>query len=80
MLSVDDVQDILSLDLLGVIPESQAVLNASNSGNPVIMDNESDAGQAYNDVVSRYLGEDLPHRFLDVRKKGLLVRLFGGQR
>ncbi len=80
MLSVDDVQEILSLDLLGVIPESQAVLNASNSGNPVIMDNDSDAGQAYTDVVSRYLGEDLPHRFLDVRKKGLLVRLFRGQR
>jgi len=80
MLSVDDVQEILSLDLLGVIPESQAVLNASNSGNPVIMDDDSDAGQAYSDVVSRYLGEDLPHRFLDVRKKGLLVRLFGGQR
>ena len=80
MLSVDDVQEILSLDLLGVIPESQAVLNASNSGNPVIMDNDSDAGQAYSDIVSRYLGEDLPHRFLDERKKGLLVRLFGGQR
>lgn len=80
MLSVEDVQEILSLDLIGVIPESQAVLNASNSGNPVVMDDQSDAGQAYNDVVSRYLGDDLPHRFLDVRKKGLLVRLFGGQR
>ncbi|MEW8223549.1 MAG: septum site-determining protein MinD, partial [Candidatus Thiodiazotropha taylori] len=64
MLSVEDVQDILSLDLIGVIPESQAVLNASNSGVPVIMDGESTAGQAYSDVVARYLGEQLPHRFL----------------
>ena len=78
MLSVDDVQDILSLDLIGVIPESQAVLNASNSGNPVILDDESDAGIAYQDVVSRYLGENLPHRFLEVQKKGLFGRLFGG--
>jgi septum site-determining protein MinD len=77
MLSVDDVQDILSLNLLGVIPESQAVLNASNSGTPVILDSSSDAGQAYDDLVSRYLGEDLPHRFLDVQKKGFLGRLFG---
>ncbi|MGD2118707.1 MAG: septum site-determining protein MinD [Chromatiales bacterium] len=77
MLSVDDVQEILSLDLLGVIPESQAVLNASNSGNPVVLNQDSDAGQAYADVVSRYLGEDLPHRFLHVPKKGLLGRLFG---
>jgi len=78
MLSVDDVQDILSLDLLGVIPESQAVLNASNSGTPVILDEESDAGQAYADVVARYLGEEIPHRFLNVQKKGFLNRLFGG--
>ena len=78
MLSVDDVQEILSLDLLGVIPESQAVLNASNSGTPVILDQENEAGQAYSDVVDRYLGEDLPHRFLVVRKRGLLNRLFGG--
>jgi septum site-determining protein MinD len=78
MLSVEDVQEILSLDLLGVIPESQAVLNASNSGVPVIMDAESTAGQAYSDVVARYLGEQIPHRFLEIEKKGLFGRLFGG--
>ncbi|MEJ2609256.1 MAG: septum site-determining protein MinD [Candidatus Thiodiazotropha sp.] len=77
MLSVEDVQDILSLDLIGVIPESQAVLNASNSGVPVVLDTESTAGQAYRDVVARYLGEELPHRFLETEKKGLLGRLFG---
>ncbi len=78
MLSVKDVQDILSLDLLGVIPESMSVLNASNSGVPVILDEQSDAGQAYTDVVGRYLGEDLPHRFIDLPKKGFFSRLFGG--
>lgn len=77
MLSVEDVQEILSLHLLGVIPESKAVLNASNSGTPVILDEKSDAGQAYSDVVRRYLGEDLEHRFID-EKKGFLGRLFGG--
>lgn len=79
MLSVEDVQEILSLHLLGVIPESKAVLNASNSGAPVVLDEKSDAGQAYQDVVGRYLGEDLPHRFIDDEKKGLLGRLFGGK-
>jgi septum site-determining protein MinD len=78
MLSVKDVQDILSLDLLGVIPESMSVLNASNSGVPVILDEQSDAGQAYSDVVGRYLGEPLPHRFVDLPKKGFFSRLFGG--
>ena len=78
MLSVDDVQEILSLHLLGVIPESKSVLNASNSGLPVILDEKSDAGQAYMDVVARYLGEECPHRFID-EKKGLLGKLFGGR-
>ena len=77
MLHVDDVQEILSLHLLGVIPESQAVLSASNAGRPVILDEKSDAGEAYADVVERYLGQELPHRFLDVQRKGLLGRLFG---
>ena len=78
MLGVEDVQEILSLSLLGVIPESKSVLNASNAGVPVILDGESDAGQAYADVVARYLGEQLPHRFLDVEKKGFFSRLFRG--
>ena len=77
MLSVDDVQDILSLHLLGVIPESKSVLSASNSGTPVILDEQSDAGQAYADIVARYLGEDKPHRFIDEEKKGLFSKLFG---
>jgi len=78
MLSVEDVQEILSLDLLGVIPESRAVLDASNKGVPVILNSESNAGLAYQDAVTRYLGEDLPHRFLEVEKKSLFGRLFGG--
>ncbi len=77
MLSVEDVQDILSLHLLGVIPESKSVLNASNSGTPVILDEESNAGKAYADVVARYLGEDVPHRFIDEEKKGIFGKLFG---
>ncbi|MGH8558559.1 MAG: septum site-determining protein MinD [Methylococcales bacterium] len=77
MLSVDDVQEILALNLLGVIPESKSVLNASNSGTPIILDKFSNAGQAYMDVVSRYLGDDLPQRFIDIEKKGLFGRLFG---
>ncbi|WP_372871844.1 septum site-determining protein MinD [Shewanella sp.] len=77
MLSVSDVEEILAIKLLGVIPESQAVLRASNSGVPVIVDQESDAGQAYSDTVGRLLGEELPLRFVTEEKKGLLKRIFG---
>jgi septum site-determining protein MinD len=79
MLGVEDVKEILSVTLLGVIPESQAVLKASNSGVPVILDDQSDAGQAYSDAVDRLLGKTLEHRFLDVTKKGFFERLFGGR-
>ncbi|GHG63634.1 site-determining protein [Alishewanella longhuensis] len=78
MLSVEDVKEILAIELIGVIPESQAVLNASNSGQPVIMDKDSDAGQAYLDTVQRLLGEKVPLRFLTVEKKGFIKRIFGG--
>jgi septum site-determining protein MinD len=76
MLSVDDVLEILAIPLLGVIPESQAVLRASNSGVPVTLDAESDARQAYLDAVARFLGESVPHRFVKAEKKGFLRRLF----
>ena len=76
MLSVEDVQELLTIPLLGVIPESQDVLKASNSGNPVIMEKNSEAGMAYQDAVERLLGNELPLRFLN-EKKGLFSKLFG---
>ncbi len=75
MLSISDVNEILSIALLGVIPESPAVLRASNAGDPVILDKESDAGQAYADAIARFLGEELPHRFVE-EKPHWLKRLF----
>jgi septum site-determining protein MinD len=77
MLSMEDILDILAIPLLGIVPESPAVLKASNAGAPVILDQKSDAGQAYDDVVARFLGEERPLRFIKVEKRGLLNRLFG---
>jgi septum site-determining protein MinD len=78
MLSVSDVEDILAIPLIGVIPESEAVLKASNQGAPVILDVESEAGQAYIDAVDRLMGEERPLRFLEVQKKSFIKRLLGG--
>lgn len=77
MLSMEDVLEILCIPLIGVIPEDQSVLRSSNQGEPVILDTESDAGQAYDDCVARILGEDRPIRFIEEEKKGFLKRLFG---
>ena len=78
MLSVEDVKDILAIPLLGVIPESKAVLKASNMGTPVILDDVSDAGLAYKDAIDRFLGDsDKPLRFINAERKGILRRIFG---
>ena len=75
MLSVEDVQELLTIPLLGVIPESPDVLRASNSGMPIILDKESTAGMAYQDAVERLLGNEVPLRFVTARK-GLFSLLF----
>ena len=76
MLSVVDVKEILAIPLMGVIPESKSVLKASNTGTPVILDEGSDAGIAYQDAIARFLGEERPMRFISNDRKGLLRRLF----
>ena len=78
MLSIADVEEVLGLKTIGVVPESGDVLNASNKGEPVIMDAESNAGQAYDDAVARLLGEARPMRFTTIEKKGFFSKLFGG--
>jgi len=77
MLSIKDVQEILGLDVVGVIPESPEVLQSSNAGVPVILDEVSPAGQAYTDAVARILGEERPMRFTTVEKKGFFSKMFG---
>jgi len=78
MLSIEDVEDVLGLKTIGVIPESTDVLSASNKGEPVILDADSAAGQAYDDAVARLLGEERPMRFIELEKKGFFGKLFGG--
>ena len=77
MLSLGDIQDILRIKLIGVIPESEKVLTASNQGIPVIHDKGADVAEAYSDVVARFLGEDRPMRFIEAEKPGFFKRLFG---
>jgi len=78
MLSYKDVQELLRVDLIGVIPESESVLHASNQGMPAIHIKGSDVADAYQDVVARFLGEERPLRFVNYEKPGILKRLFGG--
>lgn len=74
MMSVESIQELLGIPLLGIIPESHSVLSASNSGEPVILDQKSDAGKAYQAIVNKFLGVDEPEK-----KPGFLKRLLRGK-
>jgi septum site-determining protein MinD len=72
MLKVEDVLEILAIPLLGVIPQDDSVLQASNVGMPVVLDERSKAGQAYTDAVKRLAGEQIEMRFTAPAKRGLV--------
>ena len=70
--------EMMDIDTISNVPESHSVLEASNHGEPVIHYTDSVAGQCYEDIVARFLGEERPLRHIDVKKKSLLQRWFGG--
>ena len=79
MLSLEDIQDILRIKLIGVIPESEVVLQSSNQGTPAIHAQGSDVSEAYKDVIDRFLGQEKPLRFIEAEKPGFFKRLFGSK-
>jgi septum site-determining protein MinD len=77
MLNIEDVLDILSTPLLGIIPESEEVLRASNLGSPITLNNAASApARAYVDAARRLKGDDVPMS-IPIDRKGLLDKLFG---
>ena len=74
MMSVEDVVDILSTDLIGVIPEDTGIITSTNKGEPIVNDEEAMAGKAYRNVAKRIMGEDVP--LLDLTpKKGFFDKI-----
>ena len=79
MMDTDDVLEILAIDLIGIIPEDETIIISANRGTPVALGDRSQAGQAFRNVASRILGEDVP--FLALRDtRGFLARLLGRAR
>ena len=74
MMSVEDVVEILSCELIGVIPEDTGIITSTNKGEPIVNDEDSMAGKAYRNVAKRIMGEDVP--FLDLREpKGFMEKV-----
>ncbi|WP_292660401.1 septum site-determining protein MinD [Nitratifractor sp.] len=77
MLATDDILEILSVDLLGIVPEDKGVIDASNQGHPVVLDDESEAGKAYRRIAQRLCGERVPLVEPEVKKASLVGKLKG---
>jgi septum site-determining protein MinD len=80
MLSAPDVVELLAVRLIGIVPEDEAVLVSTNHGQPVVLNEKSKAGQAFENIARRLLGEEVPWMTLD-EKDGFFDRLgkiFGG--
>ena len=80
MLAIEDVQEVLGIPVIGVIPESKVVLQASNAGVPVTVYQDTEAGQAYIDAIDRFLGQEKSLRFIMPKKQNFLKRWFGGNK
>ena len=74
-LSLTDIEELLGLPLIGVIPESKSVLTSTNLGQPVIMCDDN-AGEAYKDMVQRFVGNDVPLRFCEAEEPSFFSRFF----
>ena len=75
MLSVEDVLDLLAIELIGIVPEDEGVIVASNRGQPMALDERSKAGQAFQNIARRLMGEKVA--FMDLESPGLFQRLLG---
>lgn len=73
MMSTDDVLEILAIDLMGVVPDDQSIIVATNKGEPAVTDNKSLAGQAYRNIVRRIMGEDVP--VMDLKNNGFFGKI-----
>jgi septum site-determining protein MinD len=77
MLSVEDIEDVLRIKKVGVIPDEEKMVDYTNKGEPIVLSNNSSAGTALMNIARRLMGEDIPFNEL-TEKKGFLSRLIGG--
>ena len=80
MMSVEDVQEILSTEVIGIVPEDTGIITSTNKGEPIVNDETALAGQAYQNIARRILGEEVPFLDIDVPQDFVskVVRFFKG--
>lgn len=81
MMNIDDIVDILAVDLLGIVPDDEAIVISTNKGEPVVIDEKALSGKAYRNITRRIIGDEVELLDLDVNEEGkiskILKLLFG---
>lgn len=72
MLDIDDVVDILAIDVIGVVPDDENIVVSTNKGEPIVTKQDSQAGQAYRNIVERIIGNEVP--FVDINEDSNFMR------
>lgn len=81
MMNIDDIIDILAIDLIGIVPDDEAIVISTNKGEPVVINPDTLSGQAFKNITRRITGEEVELLNLDVNEEGkiskILKLLFG---
>ena len=72
MLNTDDVIDILAIDLLGIVPDDEAIVVSTNRGRPAVLENGSLAGQAFRNIADRLIGKEVP--FINLEENNSFIK------
>lgn len=75
MMNIDDIVDILAIDLLGIVPDDEAIVISTNKGEPVVMEEKALAGQAYKNITNRIMGEEVGLLNLEIEEEGKLSKI-----
>ncbi|MBU5256744.1 septum site-determining protein MinD [Tissierella praeacuta] len=75
MMNMDDIIDILAIDLLGIVPDDEAIVISTNKGEPVVGDEKALSGKAYRNITRRIIGDEVELLNLDVNEEGKLSKI-----
>ena len=75
MMNIDDIVDILAIDLLGIVPDDEAIVVSTNKGEPVIIDEKPLSGRAFRNITRRITGEEIELLNLDEKQEGKVSKI-----
>lgn len=75
MMNIDDIIDILAIDLIGIVPDDEAVVVSTNKGEPVVIDEKALSGKAYRNITKRITGEEIEFLDLDANEEGKISKI-----